>query len=320
LAEAVEAGEQQRRQQERGRHSKEGKEGGQQQQQHHLSLIRNCSAALLPAVAARVAAAWPGAAVLPTYGMTECLPICAHPLGDGGGGDGDGGGGGDGRLSAAITTAAAAAAAAAAATTAAVLRRPGSVGPAAGPEVAIMRVRDDRLGRPVAWAEVPWLPVVTERDGNRGETETEPYEGEVVCRGLCQMRGYEEEAEEEEAAAAVRQEGSSSVDSGSGEKAGANAATWLGKTGWMRTGDKGWMDSDGHVFLSGRFKEIVNRCAPPLVSLLAAFNCGPSEHFFVVLVWSMVVRPSVCPSTGRERRSRHSRWSRPCFRTRASTR
>ena len=30
---------------------------------------------------------------------------------------------------------------------------------------------------------------------------------------------------------------------------------------WLRTGDKGWVDADGHLALSGRFKEIISRGA-----------------------------------------------------------
>ena len=42
-----------------------------------LSFIRNCAAALAPALSTRLEAALPGVLVLPTYAMTEALPICA---------------------------------------------------------------------------------------------------------------------------------------------------------------------------------------------------------------------------------------------------
>ena len=52
--------------------------------EHSLTLMRNCSAALLPPVAKRFLAAFaPGApglfTVVPTYAMTESFPICSNP-------------------------------------------------------------------------------------------------------------------------------------------------------------------------------------------------------------------------------------------------
>ena len=85
-------------------------------------------------------------------------------------------------------------------------RRPGGVGLAAGPEVAIM----DQAGRLLA-------------PGARGE---------VVIRGANVTRGYENNPE-------------------------ANAAAFA--HGWFRTGDQGAIDGAGHLTLTGRLKEIINR-------------------------------------------------------------
>jgi acyl-CoA synthetase (AMP-forming)/AMP-acid ligase II len=148
---------------------------------HRLGLIRNCSAALLPAVADAMAELW-GAVIVPTYGMTEALPICAQPAGfkD--------------------------------------TRKHGSVGPAAGPEVAVMQVVEDGEGVPTSWSEAAPLPAHIVVDSGSG---IERHLGEIVVRGACQMQGYESDCR-------------------------ANARTWLGGTGWMRTGDKGWI-SPGRV-------------------------------------------------------------------------
>ena len=56
--------------------------------------------------------------------------------------------------------------------------------------------------------------------------------GEVVVRGSTVTSGYENDIA-------------------------ANAATFL--QGWFRTGDQGRLDSEGYLFLTGRFKEIINR-------------------------------------------------------------
>jgi len=85
-------------------------------------------------------------------------------------------------------------------------RKPGSVGPGAGPEIAIMAV-DGTLLPPGS-------------------------EGEVVIRGANVTAGY---------------------------LGNPDANERLFRNGWLRTGDQGWMDADGYLFLSGRLKEIINR-------------------------------------------------------------
>lgn len=85
-------------------------------------------------------------------------------------------------------------------------RQPGSVGIAAGPEVAIM----DREGNLLPLGEI----------------------GEVVIRGANVTSGYENNPEANESAFTK---------------------------GWFRTGDLGYLDSDGYLFLKGRIKETINR-------------------------------------------------------------
>ena len=86
------------------------------------------------------------------------------------------------------------------------VRRPGSVGLAAGPEIAVL----DAAGRALAPGTV----------------------GEVAIRGDNVTRGYENNPR-------------------------ANAAAFL--NGWFRTGDQGVIDAAGHLTLTGRLKEIINR-------------------------------------------------------------
>src|SRR5258708_10108987 len=56
--------------------------------------------------------------------------------------------------------------------------------------------------------------------------------GEVVTRGPNVIAGYENNPS-------------------------ANEAAFT--NGWFRTGDRGYLDSDGYLFLAGRLKEIINR-------------------------------------------------------------
>lgn len=84
--------------------------------------------------------------------------------------------------------------------------KPGSVGPAAGPEVAIM----DENGKLL-------------RAGEKGEI--------VIC-GPNVMHGYENNPS-------------------------ANQSAFC--QGWFRTGDQGFFDEDGYLFITGRLKEMINR-------------------------------------------------------------
>jgi acyl-CoA synthetase (AMP-forming)/AMP-acid ligase II/acyl carrier protein len=86
-------------------------------------------------------------------------------------------------------------------------RKPGSVGPAAGPEVAIMEESGDRL---LASNTI----------------------GEIVIRGKNVTMGYAKNPE-------------------------ANKKAFT--KGWFRTGDQGYMDEDGYIYITGRLKEIINR-------------------------------------------------------------
>jgi acyl-CoA synthetase (AMP-forming)/AMP-acid ligase II/acyl carrier protein len=87
-------------------------------------------------------------------------------------------------------------------------RKPGSVGQAAGPEIAIL----DSQGRQ--------LPV-----GKRGE---------LALRGPTIARGYDNDPA-------------------------ATASSF--QNGWFRTGDIGYLDTDGYLFIVGRLKEIIHKGA-----------------------------------------------------------
>jgi acyl-CoA synthetase (AMP-forming)/AMP-acid ligase II/acyl carrier protein len=134
-----------------------------------LRLIRSSSASLPPSVLQEMEETF-GIPVVEAYGMTEAAhQMASNPL----------------------STAP---------------RKAGSVGPAAGPEVAIV---DDGGS---------FLPASAV--------------GEVVIRGPNVTRGYY------------------GLDDQSRHFFG---------DGWFRTGDQGYLDQDGYLFLTGRLKEIINR-------------------------------------------------------------
>ncbi len=85
-------------------------------------------------------------------------------------------------------------------------RKLGSVGPAAGPAIAII----DEAGNSMPSGQV----------------------GEIAIRGDNVMEAYENDPE-------------------------ANESAFI--RGWFRTGDLGYLDTDGYLFVTGRLKEIINR-------------------------------------------------------------
>jgi amino acid adenylation domain-containing protein len=132
-----------------------------------LRVIRSASASLAPAILDGLEATF-GVPVLETYGMTEAASqIAANPF---------------------------------------ELRKVGSVGRAAGPQIAIM----DKAGRMCA-------------NGTHGE---------IMLRGPNMSRGYYNDAA-------------------------ATAAAF--RAGWFRTGDLGYLDADGYLFIVGRIKDVINR-------------------------------------------------------------
>ncbi len=134
-----------------------------------LRFVRSSSAALPPTVIAELEKAF-GAPVIESYGMTEAAhQMASNPLPPR-------------------------------------PRKPGSVGLAAGPEIAIM----DEAGRLLSSGQ----------------------SGEIVIRGDNVTPGYEGNPQ-------------------------ANASAFT--NGWFRTGDQGYMDNEGYLFIAGRIKEIINR-------------------------------------------------------------
>jgi len=136
-------------------------------QQTSLRLIRSASASLAPATLEGLERLF-GVPVIETYGMTEgASQIAANPRDR---------------------------------------RKVGSVGRAAGPEIAIM--------------------------DSDGRMQPAGAHGEIVLRGPTMFAGYYNNPEATRAAF---------------------------RDGWFRTGDLGYLDADGYLFIVGRIKDVINR-------------------------------------------------------------
>ncbi|KAI5895638.1 uncharacterized protein SCHCODRAFT_02686995 [Schizophyllum commune H4-8] len=142
----------------------------------HIRMICNAAGGLLPSLAVELKRYFPGAVVLPSYGMTECMPISTPP----------------------VTYQ---------------LERPGCSGIACGPYLSI-------------------------RDPSNLERELPAQATGAVCvRGLPTFQGYE-------------------VDSDQSVPLDTSAFT---SEGWFDSGDCGYMDEDGYLYITGRSKEIINK-------------------------------------------------------------
>ena len=141
-----------------------------------LRMIANAAGGLLPSTAEKLRKAFKGANILPSYGMTECMPISSPPA-------------------------------------TYELEKPGTSGVAVGPEIAIMAIDEDDC--------------VEETPVNK--------EGHICVRGEPCFRGYGRSAEDETAPDTFLQDS------------------------WFDTGDLGYMDEDGYLYVTGRSKEVINR-------------------------------------------------------------
>ncbi|ESK93312.1 amp-dependent synthetase and ligase [Moniliophthora roreri MCA 2997] len=141
-----------------------------------IRMICNAAGGLLPSLALDIKKRFAKAVILPSYGMTECMPIASPP-------------------------------------TTYQLDRPGCSGIACGPYLSI---RD---------------PSNLERQLPPGQT------GAVSVRGLPMFSGYE-----------VSPDRSVPLDTSA-----------FSSEGWFDSGDMGYMDEDGYLFITGRSKEIINK-------------------------------------------------------------
>ncbi|KAJ3795144.1 acetyl-CoA synthetase-like protein [Lentinula aff. detonsa] len=141
-----------------------------------IRMICNAAGGLLPSLAVDMKERFGNAVILPSYGMTECMPIASPP-------------------------------------TTYQLERPGCSGVACGPYLSI---RD---------------PSNIEYEMPRGKT------GAVSVRGLPTFAGYE-----------TSPDINVPLDTSA-----------FSSEGWFDSGDMGYMDDDGYLFITGRSKEIINK-------------------------------------------------------------
>lgn len=179
--------------------------------QPQLRMIANAAGGLLPSLAEELRKAFGGANILPSYGMTECMPISSPPHNY-------------------------------------ELTKPGTSGVSVGPQITIFNASQ--------------------------EMQPPGIEGSICVRGRPCFHGYGNQPKGE---------------------------TFKG--GWFNTGDLGFLDTDGYLYITGRSKEVINRggeiispmeveeevLAHPAVMACAAFS---TRHVVLQETVGIVVVPS----------------------------
>ncbi len=106
-------------------------------------------------------------------------------------------------------------------TTGAITQLPAADHATEGPKARLLR----SAGKPFPWVELRVVDPATERDCPAGEV------GELWTRSVQNFKGYWSKTEE--------------------------TARTLGADGWLRTGDAGFLDSEGYLFLTDRVKDMI---------------------------------------------------------------